>query len=105
MNTGGYSAYGKAGLCLSDLFLVIVSAFYYYFIFLNISSMPSKTSKSSSVARPRGKGSQDDLDDEMKEIKTGGEVRADDQDALQTNGKKQRLVISFTQCNSFPTDW
>ncbi|KAK3513079.1 hypothetical protein QTP70_000984 [Hemibagrus guttatus] len=47
--------------------------------------MPSKTTKSSSVAKPRGKGAQYDSDDEMKEIKTHGEVQADDQDALQSN--------------------
>lgn len=57
--------------------------------------MPSKTTKSSSVAKPRGKGSQDDSDDEMKEIKAHGEVHVDEPDAPQTNGKKQRVVCLF----------
>lgn len=65
------------------------------FFFLHISSMPSKTTKSSSVAKPRGKGSQDDSDDEMKEIKAHGEVHVDEPDAPQTNGKKQRVVCLF----------
>ncbi|XP_060731020.1 structural maintenance of chromosomes protein 4 [Tachysurus vachellii] len=44
--------------------------------------MPSKTTKSSSVAKPR-KVSQDDSGDELKEIKTRGEIH--DQDAPQSN--------------------
>lgn len=55
--------------------------------------MPPKTAKGSSVAKPRGKGSQDGSDDEMKEIKTHGEVHADEQDAAQTKGKEQRLYL------------
>lgn len=62
--------------------------------------MPSKTTKSSSVAKPRGKGSQDDSEDEMKEIKPPREVQADDQDAPQTQGKKQRVVY-YKQDNFF----
>lgn len=65
--------------------------------------MPSKTSKSCSVAKPRGKGSQDD-----SEIKPHAEVHADEQDAPQTNGKKQRgvylfiyLLTSYKQNNLF----
>lgn len=65
--------------------------------------MPSKTTKSSSVAKPRGKGAQDDSDDEMKEIKTHGEVQADDQDAPQSNGKEQKaaLLTYHEQSNLF----
>lgn len=68
--------------------------------------MPSKTTKSSSAAKPRGKGSQDDSDDEMKEmkeIKAHGEVHADDQDAPRTNGKKQRVVYYKQNNLVFPT--
>ncbi|XP_060761829.1 structural maintenance of chromosomes protein 4 [Neoarius graeffei] len=54
--------------------------------------MPSKTTKSSSVAKPRGKGSQDDSDDEMKEIKAHGEVHVDEPDAPQTNDASDEAV-------------
>lgn len=57
--------------------------------------MPGKTTKSSTAAKARGKGSQGDSDEEMPPVPRK-DPRSEDQDPPLTNGKKQRTVNGET---------